>query len=88
MTDEIIVFGCTREELDCTLNECLSRLAAKNLTLNPKKCQSLQQSLNFFGQMFSTEGITPDPQQNSALENSKTLTSAIRGTKHPKYGEL
>ena len=34
LADGIIVFGRTREEHDRSLNECLSTLAAKNLTLN------------------------------------------------------
>ena len=76
LADDILVFGRTKEEHDRALNECLSKLAAKNLTLNPNKCQFLQQSLHFFGQIFSAESITPDPKRISALENSKKLTSA------------
>ena len=76
LADDIIVFGSTREEHDQALKECLSRLAGKNLTLNPGKCKFLQKSLNFFGQIFSERGTTPDPKRISALENTKKPTSA------------
>ena len=74
--DDTIVFGSTREEHDHALKECLSRLAEKNLTLNPAKCKFLQKSLNFFGQIFSERRATPDPKRISALENTKKPTSA------------
>eukprot|EP00794_Sanderia_malayensis_P014472 gene14472-biopygen11586 len=76
LADDIIVFGSTREEHDHALTECLARLAEKELTLSPAKCRFLQKSLNFFGQIFSERGTTPDPKRISTLENTKKPTSA------------
>ncbi len=70
------MFGSTREEHDHALTECLARLAEKGLTLNSAKCKFLQKSLNFFGQIFSERGTTPDPKRISNLENTKEPTSA------------
>ena len=56
IADDIIVFGNTREEHDCALEECLTKLQEHNLTLNFQKCKFLKKSLGIlwsgFGLIF------------------------------------
>lgn len=52
IADDIIVYAATRNEHDENLDKCLTRLRARGLTLNKKKCQFLNTTLEFFGQIF------------------------------------
>ena len=63
ITDDIIVFGSTRDEHDANLDRCLHRLALKGLRLNQSKCDFLSNTLSFFGQIFLEEGTRPDPKR-------------------------
>ena len=76
IADDILVFGATNEEHNTALEHCLQRLQASGLTLNLGKCVFLKHHLEFFGLVFSKEGISPDPKQISALANSATPTTA------------
>ena len=60
IADDIIVFGKTRAEHDANLDNCLRRLKSKGLKLNRDKCVFLSNTLEFFGQIFSKDGIRPD----------------------------
>ena len=70
IADDIIVFGDTREEHDAALKARLKRLEEKGLTLNFEKCQFLRENLNFFGLVYSKEGIHPDPKKIAAFVNT------------------
>ncbi|CAB3999011.1 Retrovirus-related Pol poly [Paramuricea clavata] len=75
IADDILIFGSTYEEHNTSLEECLQRLEANGLTLNLGKCLFLKQNLDFFGLVFSKDGVSPDPKQISALANSTTPTT-------------
>ena len=76
IADDILVFGATYEEHNTALEHCLQRLEASGLTFNLGKCVFLKHHLEFFGLVFSKEGISPDPKQLSALANSATPATA------------
>ena len=67
IADDIIVFGKTRAEHDANLDNCLRRLKSKGLKLNRDKCVFLSNTLEFFGQIFSKDGIRPDPKRVTDL---------------------
>jgi hypothetical protein len=75
IADDILIFGSTYEEHNTSLEECLQRLEDNGLTLNVGKCLFLKQNLDFFGLVFSKDGVSPDPKQISALANSTTPTT-------------
>jgi hypothetical protein len=60
IADDIIVFGNTRAEHDRALEKCLTRLQEHNLTLNFEKCRFLKKNLEFFGLVFTEQGVSPD----------------------------
>ena len=70
IADDIIVFGTTRAEHDSNLENCLRRLLSKGLKLNQDKCVFLSNTLEFFGQIFSKDGIRPDPKRVTDLLNA------------------
>ena len=59
IADDILIFGSTYEEHNTSLEECLQRLEANGLTLNLGKCLFLKQNLDFFGLVFSKDGVSP-----------------------------
>ena len=70
IADDIIVFGTTRAEHDSNLENCLRRLISKGLKPNRDKCVFLSNTLEFFGQIFSKDGIRPDPKRVTDLLNA------------------
>ena len=70
IADDIIVFGATRAEHDANLNGCVHRLTNKGLRLNRDKCGFLSNTLEFFGQILSKDGIRPDSKRITDLLHS------------------
>ena len=61
IADDILVVGRTRKGHNDAFDECFSRLRAHNPALNPKKCKFLKNNLEFFGLLFTENGVKPDP---------------------------
>ena len=57
IADDILVFGTTREDHDENLDKCLKRLSDKGLRLDHAKCSFVNETLEFFGQIFSKDGL-------------------------------
>ena len=53
--------------------ECLHE---KNLKLNSEKCKFNKDSIEFFGHVFSKEGISPDPFKVKALQEAEQLNDS------------
>ena len=62
--DDLLVFG--KEALD-RLEMVFSPLMEHNLKLAQKKCYFLRESVKFFGQIVTAEGIATDPSKVSAI---------------------
>ena len=80
IADDIIVFGNTREDHDRALEECLTRLQEHNLTLNFEKYKFLKKNLEFFGLVFTEQGVGPDPKKVEAFAKTQrpTTVSEVR----------
>ena len=65
--DDILVFGTTQEEHDQALRHILQLWWSHGLTLNMKKSRFNLRSVTFFGKVFSSAGITLDPNKVAAL---------------------
>ena len=66
--DDVLVFGTTQEEHDQALRHILQLWRSHGLTLNMKKSRFNLRSVTFFGKVFSSAGITPDPNKVAALQ--------------------
>ena len=51
-------------------------MQAHELTLNLGKCRFLKHNLEFFGLVFTKDGVSPDPNKVPAFANSSTPTTA------------
>lgn len=76
ISDDILVFGKTQSAHDQSLEAVFRRLKERGLTLNKHKCEYGKDKLEFFGYVFSGEGITPDPKKIEDIVNLQTPTSA------------
>ncbi|XP_040067585.1 uncharacterized protein K02A2.6-like [Ixodes scapularis] len=76
ISDDILVFGKTKDEHDQALQATLERLTENGLTVNPKKCLFARKELCFFGHIFSASGIRTDPQKIAALKKMPAPANA------------
>ena len=74
--DDILIYAKTQKEHDIALLKTLQRLSDWNLTLIPKKCIYNKSHIQFFGVIFSKEGVTPAPDKIEALIDMEQPTSA------------
>lgn len=68
--DDILIFGATPEKHDKVLRHFLQLhvWGTHGLTLGIKKSGFNLQSVNLFGKVFCTEGISPDPSEVAVLQ--------------------
>lgn len=59
--DDVIVFGANQTEHDARLTATLRRIEAAGVTLNPRKCEFLKDSIKFLGHVVASDGIRADP---------------------------
>ena len=81
--NDICVFGKTREEHNTNLLQLMKTASKNGLVFNSHKCSIRQLQITFYGAIFTSIGITPDPMKTQALqdlpapENHKQLQSFL-----------
>ena len=76
ISDDIIVFGNTRDEHDLQQSTVLQRLQQSNLTLNQEKCLFGVNKLTFFGHEVSASGISPGTKKVEAIRDAPVPRNA------------
>lgn len=71
VSDDIIIFGRTKEEHDERLRRVLEKLDASGLTANAEKCEFGRRSIEFFGLIFGENGVSSSPERVKALKSLK-----------------
>ena len=77
IADNILVFGCgdTDDEAgkdhDRALKDVFNMFRRTGMTINRKKCSFNSTSTKFFGYIFSSKGIFPDPDKVQALRDAE-----------------
>ena len=71
IADDIAIFGSTEQEHDRNLRLLMECARQKNLVFNPSKCQIKQSEIPFFGNIYSSSGIKPDPKKVQAIQDLK-----------------
>jgi hypothetical protein len=66
--DDIIVHGQGKEH-DGFLRKVLQTLSDHNVTLRPDKCELGKPEVKWFGNIYSKEGMSPDPEKCSVIRN-------------------
>lgn len=70
ISDDILVHGVTTEQHNESLTRVFQALSDKHVTLNKEKCEFNKSSVEFFGHIFSKDGVAPDPKKVSAIKNA------------------
>ena len=63
IADDIVVYGKTEEQHDRNLINLMEIARTSGLTFNSNKCHIKKMEIDFFGQVYTTEGIRPDPRK-------------------------
>ena len=71
ISDDIIVFGKGQEEHSKNLRGVLQRLKENNLRLNKDKCEFSKTEIKFYGHIFSSSGLKPDPRKVEAIHKAR-----------------
>ena len=64
ITDDVCVHGKDEEEHDRNLKALMDREKETGLVFNSDKCKIRQPEISFFGNIYSKDGIRPDPDQS------------------------
>ncbi|PIK53418.1 hypothetical protein BSL78_09701 [Apostichopus japonicus] len=67
ISDDILVYAKNQQEHNERLVKCMQRLREKSLTLNGDKCEFNKSSVEFFGHIFSSSGVSPSPTKVQSL---------------------
>ena len=67
ISDDIAIFGVDKASHDEALKSVLERLQNAGLTANLEKCEFAKKKIEFFGLVFSSEGVSPDPKKVADL---------------------
>ena len=71
ISDDIIVFGKDQEEHNKNLRGVLQRLKENNLRLNKDKCAFSKTEIKFYGHIFSSVDVRPDPKKVKAIHEAQ-----------------
>lgn len=69
--DDVLIWGMSQAEHDERLHNVLARLHKAGLTLNLDKCELNRSEVNFLGHVISANGVKPDPEKTSAVQDMK-----------------
>ena len=72
IADDLIVFGTTEEEHDRNLMKLMEVAKCEGLAFNSSKCTIKKSSINFFGALYTANGIKPDPKKIEDLKAMPT----------------
>lgn len=75
VSDDLLIYGKTKEDHDRALHATLQRLQESGFTVNPKKCFFNQSELLFFGYKFSAKGLEIDPDKIKAVVDASPPAS-------------
>ena len=71
IADGILINGATQTEHDIAFEALFKRLEENGLTLNKAKCEFNRDNVEFFGIVFSANGILPDEKNVHVIRETK-----------------
>jgi transposase InsO family protein len=69
IADDITVYGKSEQEHDENLHNMMKRAEQKGLVFNPHKCFIKTSEIPFFGNIYSKDGVRPDPAKVQAIDD-------------------
>jgi hypothetical protein len=76
ISDDIVVFGSSKEEHNKRLKQVLNRIREKRLTLNKDKCEFSMDKITFMGHVLSKNGIGPTSERVKDILNATEPNNA------------
>ena len=67
IADDMVVYGRSEQEHDNNLIQFLETTRKNGLRLNKEKLQFKQTEVSFFGHLWNTKGISPDPKKIKSI---------------------
>lgn len=72
IADDVVVYGEDDDAHDRNLHKLMKRAENTGLVFNSNKCAIKQSSVSFFGNIYTTEGIKPDPAKINDIQKMPT----------------
>ena len=88
IADDILVYGTNMAEHDANLKIVLRRLHKINLRLNVNKCKFRITEVKYVGNVFTSNGLLPDTDKVSAINNMPASEDKQRITTISRYDQL
>ena len=63
IADDIVIFGRNEEEHDSNLRQFMRVAKEHGLQLNSEKCEIKRDQISFFGNLYTANGMRPDPKK-------------------------
>jgi hypothetical protein len=82
IADDVAVFGKNEKEHDENVHNLMQVAAAHGLIFNSKRCAIKLKSINFFGMVYSADGVKPDPKK---VEDIKSLEAPKNATQLKEF---
>ena len=70
IADDILLFGKNNSEHDNVLKKVLTRLEEKGITLNLQKCRFSKHKFEFYGYVFTSEGMKPSENKLKSIKEA------------------
>ena len=68
IADDIQVFGVNEAQHDLHLHKALERTCQAGIKLNYDKCHITQESVKFFSNVYSANGVSPDSERVNVIK--------------------
>lgn len=75
IADDITVYGKDEQDHDNNLHLLMQRARDRGLVFNSSKCQIKAKEIPFFGNIYSKDGVRPDPSKVQAITDLKPPTN-------------
>ena len=72
IADDITVYGKSDKEHDLHLHETMERTRKAGIKLNEEKCVVKTKECNFYGMLYTPDGVKPNPDKVRAIEEMGT----------------
>ena len=69
IADDVTVYGKNEKEHDLHQHETMERTRKAGIKLNDEKCVIKTKKCNFFGMLYTPDGVKPSPDKVRAIEN-------------------
>ena len=76
--DDICIYNHTLEDHDWQLLQLMQTAKQHGIVFNSSKCQIMQHQIAFFGTVFTTQGMQPNPSKMQALQLLPTPNSQVK----------